>query len=879
MKKISLFLILLLSVSVLKAQSSLSDKDIKEYENQVHQMVRYLQETLNFIGDSKNYTQEKDIIFKESYNKIFRDENVQVEDDLDENRGASINKDVQAYLKDIDFFFHDVKFTFDIQNVTPQINESGETFFKVDMVRSIAGRTITGDSINNSRNRFLEINLDNYKKELKIVSFYTTKPNAKEELYNWWNSMSDTWKNYLGKDRFVDEKIEMNNINKILSDGYTMLVKCDVILQDTFMIVDNDTMSMDRIDELFGHQPDTVVYIDAVVSRWVEDTVKSSLSSVYETLQQITKITEANVSGDENITNLEPLAELSELRTLDCSGTKVSDINPIRNLNKIKELNISNTNITDISNLKYANVVQNFKADNTKIDDISVVNFFKDLNNLSISNTDVENITPLLRCINLTNLDISGSKVSDLSPLSNLLKLYDLDVSNTPVSDLSPLQNLVNLHFLNIEGTEVTDLSPLDGLTKLNEINFSNTKIADLKPLAELSHLTKIYCDNSLIDKKMADGFINANPNILIIYETQALESWWKTLPTFWKNILIEQAMTSKNPSKEELHSIINIRNLKLNHFIQDVEPVSRLTNIEFLDISNSKIDDLSPLYGLHNLKSLDVKNTKVSDLSPLSNLKNLKELNIENTNVASLKPLHELSNISRIYADGSKVNREEVVGLKKKQRQVSVVYQTDGLRLWWGNLDLSWREIFNNHLLCNSNPTAEQLQAIVDIEEIVVDPANIVYSLEPLREMAFLKKLIINNNQIQDLSPLSDKEFLEVLSVSGNPVDDIAPLANSLLLKNLNIENTPVSDLTPIASLKNIKVLNIGGTSVRNLKPVAEFEALEDLSIVNTFVKSVVPLENLPSLKHLKAYKTKVKSKNIDLLKQKHPDLNVIYY
>ena len=243
------------------------------------------------------------------------------------------------------------------------------------------------------------------------------------------------------------------------------------------------------------------------------------------------------------------------------------------------------------------------------------------------------------------------------------------------------------------------------------------------------------------------------------------MELWWNALPSFWKDLLTDQAMTSKKPTKEELHSIINIKNLKINHFIQDAEPISRLTNIEFLDMSDSKIDDLSPLYGLHNLKSLNVKNTAVSDLSALSNLKNLKDLNIENTDVKSLKALHELSNLSKVYADGSKINRDEVVGLKKRQRQVIIVYQTDELRLWWGNLDLAWREIFNNHLLCNSNPTAEQLQAIVDIEEIMVDPSNVVYSLEPLRQMAFLTKLIINNNQIQDLTPLNDKEFLEILS------------------------------------------------------------------------------------------------------------------
>ena len=879
MKKISISLILFFLTLSITAQTSLSDKDIKEYETQIYQMVDYLQETVNFIGDPDNYAQEKDIIFKESYSKIFRDDNVQVEDDLDENRGTTINKDVQAYLKDIDFFFDDVEFTFDIQNVTPQINELGETFFKVEMIRTIAGNTITGDSINNSRSRFLEINLDTYKKELKIVSFYTTKPNAREELFNWWNSMSDAWKKHLAKDYYISEDVEFSSVDRILTDGYTIFVKKEIALQDSFMIVGNDTMSMDRIDELYGHSPDTIVYIDEVVSRWVEDTIITSLSPIYETLQQIAKITEVNVAGDENIEDLNPLSELSELRFLNCSDTKVSDINPIRNLNKIKELNISGTEISDISNLKYANVVQVFKADNTRISDISVVSFFKDLNNLSLANTSVNDINPLAVCTNLTTLNLSGTQITNLAPLTNLLNLYDLDISNTPVSDISPLHALVNLHFLNIEGTQVTDLAPLNNLDGLNEINFSNTQISDLMPLDKMSRLSKIYCDNSLVDKKMTDTFMSSNPNVLVIYETKALELWWNALPSFWKDLLTDQAMTSKKPTKEELHSIINIRNLKVNHFIQDAEPISRLTNIEFLDMSDSKIDDLSPLYGLHNLKSLNVKNTVISDLSALSNLKNLKELNIENTDVKSLKPLYDLSNLSIIYADGSKINRDEVIGLKKQQRQLTVVYQTDELRMWWGNLDLSWREIFNSHLLCDSNPTAEQLQSIFDIEEVNVDPTNVVYSLEPLRQMAFLKKLIINNNQIQDLTPLSDKEYLEVLSVSGNPVDNIIPLANSHSLKNLNIENTPVSDLTPIASLKNVKVLNIGGTSVRNLKPLADYQSLEDLSIVNTYIKSVVPLENLTSLKHLKAYKTKIKNKHIELLKQKFPDLNVIYY
>lgn len=879
MKRLFISVFLFIVTFIANAQISLSDKDINEYKSQIEDMIVYFEETLNFIGDPNNSAQEKDIIFKESYSKIFKDENVQIEDDLDESRGSTINKDVRAYLKDIDFFYQNVHFDFDIQSITPQINDKGETSFKVAMKRTMAGRNLQNDTVNNTINRFIEINLDSYKKELKIVSLYTTKPSFKDELYTWWNNMSKPWKDYLGKEMMVYDTIEMSRVNMILDDAFVVMSKRFVHLQDSFMIVDKDTMSMDRIDELFGHRPDTIIYIDDVVLKWVDDTIKAELTPVYETLKQITKTTHVNISGNQEFTTLEPLAELSDLRELDCSQTKISDINPIRNLNKIRSLDISNTMITDISNLKYANTIQDFKADNVRIKDISAVAFFKDIKNLSLSNTDVADISALSRCHELSTLKMSKTPLKDISVLKDMLKLYDLDISYTFVDDLSVLQTLVNLRFLNIENIAVTSLSSLSNLDNLNEINFSNTKIDNISPLDDMPELSKVYCDNTLVPNSMVEAFVNANPNVLVINETEALKEWWDNIPSFWKSLLMTQTNTGINPSKEELHSIINIKRLKVNHLMQDAGPVSRLTNLEYLDLSDSKIDNLSPLSGLHNLKTLNISNTTVSDLSPLANNKNLKELNIENTKVKSLQPLHEINSIMLIHADGTDLTSDEVIELKKMQRQVTVIYQTDFLNQWWGFLEDTWRDIFNAHLLCNSKPTPEQLQSIVDIEEIVIAPENAVHSLEPLSMMAFLRELTVNNNQINDLSPLTDKEYMEVLSVSGNPVDNITPLSGLHALKSLNLENTQVSDLTPIESLKNIKVLNIGGTSVRNLKPLTNFNALEDLSIVNTNVKSVMPIENLPSLKHFKAYKTKIKSKYIDLMKLKNPDLNVIYY
>ncbi|PLX05668.1 MAG: internalin, partial [Marinilabiliales bacterium] len=91
----------------------LTAEEIEAYTQQSKQMVSYLEGTLNFLGDPNEVASEKDIIINESYTKVFVNDEVQIEDDLDENREIALSKDVQAYLKDIDFFYKNVSFTYE----------------------------------------------------------------------------------------------------------------------------------------------------------------------------------------------------------------------------------------------------------------------------------------------------------------------------------------------------------------------------------------------------------------------------------------------------------------------------------------------------------------------------------------------------------------------------------------------------------------------------------------------------------------------------------------------------------------------------------------------------------------------------------------------
>ena len=839
MKKLAFFTILLLFCQGVFAQkTNLSKTEIEEYSSQIRMLVTYLEETFSFIGNPETTAQEKDIVFKESYAKIFKDDEVQIEDDLDDTRSTYINKDVQAYLKDIDFFFKDITFTFKIDNIQPQVNENGDTYFKVTIMRTIAGHNLVGDTVNNTCKRFMEVNIDKSKKDLKIVSMYTTKPNETEELRVWWNRMSPAWKSYFGYDQYLPDSIELVNVKHIYRDS---------------IVIADDSIG--------------------------ERTIAYNMPVLYEKLTGITKITDVNISNNQEILSLDPVSELSDLKNLNCSNTKIEDISPIRNLNKINSLDISNTPITDISDLRYTNEIKSFKADNVKLKDIEIIGLYHQLTYLSLTGTDVDNIRGLSTCESLTDLDLSNTKLTSMDSVVLPVSLTYLNISNTGISDLTPIENLENLQLLIIDNTLVTDLTPISKLNRLNELQCRFTEISDIMPLKDMQQLVRIYCDNTLIDSEKANAFQNENHNVMVIYETQALQDWWDGLHISWKKVFSTQNNTDINPSPEELHTIISMKNLTLDPFFMDAMPIERLTNLEQLNIENTKIVDLTPLHGLHNLKYLNLKNTKVRDLKPIENLSNLLEINIENTNVSDLEPLRKMRKLVLVNAENSKVTSEQVFNLRKARPKVTVIYQTNELKNWWATLDNSWREVFRDMVLMDTNPTAEQLQEVANTENIDVDTKTIITSLEPLRDFMFLKKLSIRDNHITDLSPLSEMKCLKELHIDGNAISDIIALSNLTTLEVLTIENTRITDLNPLENMERLRILDISNTKIKNIKVLSNCTLLEELNVSNTNVKSLSPIASHIFLRYIKAIGSKIKKKEIIALSAKRPDLNILYH
>ncbi len=841
-RMIGLGLALFFCVATVNAQKpTLTQEEVTSYETQIQQMVNYLQETLNFIGDSTSTAKEKETVFNDSYSKIFADDKVQIEDDLDDSRLTPINKDVQAYLKDIDFFFDYAIFSFDIQNIANLAKDDGTVFFKVTLTRKLDGKTITGETVSTVKNRFIEINLDRQNNDLKIASIYTTKLNEKEELRLWWNSLSYDWKQCLGKEIMVNDSLCMQNV---------------MTINETNILV--------------------------LKPNGTESTINGGIDNIYNKLKSVTQRQSVSLTGHNFIETLEPLSELSDLIALNISGIPIEDLAPLRNANKLKSLIANGTKIDDISALKYDIALKELNIADTYVSDLSTLANLTKLEKLNISNTMVTSLEDVTNCPGLTHLFAGGSKISDISAVDRLQNLINLDISNTTVRDITPLKNLKVLQSLNISGTPLVDISILSETENLKEVSFSNTSIKDLSPLKSHQNLTRIYCDNSRVDVAEASDFTKENPYTLVIYDTEALNIWWNNLPIYWKAVFSQQCKLSATPSTEELHQIINMKELDLsdNEYMQDLIPVSRLTNLESLNIANTEITNLEPLRGMSNLQNINLEKTFVNSLSPLENMSSLKSLDIVETQISDLSALTEDSNIDIILADNTAITTSQVVALKSKQPQVTVIYQTENLNQWWGNLNDNWKEIMRTHVPYNSvNPSSLELQKMVDLRNIDITSRTPVVTLEPIRNFLWIEVLSAANQSITDLSPIANKYQLKELYLQNNPLTNLEALATDEALEVLNVENTQIKDLTCVIRMQHLRVLNASGTGIKSLKPLSNLTELEELLINNTSVRNLSALENITSLKSLKVYNTRVKAKTIESLQQKRLDLNIVYY
>ncbi len=897
MNKTYKLLLILIGLTLLSGPVAGQDQDtakiaadrIENYKEQVKRLLSFFEFSLNTLGDPETPTREKEIIINDSFLKAFRDEEVMIEDDLDENREMVTHKSVQAYLKDVDFFFKEVELDIKTQEILPQFNDRGELYFKVIATRNLKGVTIEGDSVLNDRLRYFELNLDESDEILKIVSIYTTRLNEREELVNWWEDLPLAWKEIFGNDTYLVDSISLSQVESLEDSVF-------VVMRDTLVTIEIDTFLVFGADTLRIRETDTL-------ETTIRDSIPINTDLVFNILQKIIDIRSLDLSGNLNIRSLKPLRKLTNLESLDISNTLIDDLFPIRNLIRIELLAASGTAINDIEPLVYSTRLRNLDISNTRVGSVSAVSNMRELERLDFSNTPVDSLFPASSLSGMRDLRFENSGIDDLTALSGLSELELLNCSGTQVNSLEPVGFLVRIERLYIERTGIADLSPLENLENLRILYADGSEIKSLKGLEDLPALRYIYCDGTDIEAAEAQRFMFANEDVLVVYESETLGKWWQGLDTEWKNVFRSYISLDSVPTKEQLHKITLIKSIDIsgNDKIKDITPLSKLTtlvsllmndteifslkplqdlvDLETVSADNTPVEDLSPLSDLLNLRQLSLKNTLITTLEELDGLTNLRRVNIENTGVKDLLPLKTNQSLQKVYCDGTGLYQENVTELRAILPGCLIIYQTPELKAWWGSLNDTWKDVFMEKTGLKENPGREQLQQIGNLEAVSVDNLTEIDYLDPLKKLIYLEDLSFSGCQVTDITPLEENGRLKKLNLSNNPVVDITPLASLKELTELNLSNTPVDELDPVSGLIKLQHLKFSGTEVKKLDPLSVLRLLKVIECYNTRVRKLDPILNLPNLEMLKCYNTRISDRRIEEFKSLNPDCEVIYY
>lgn len=884
-----------------QAQGLIADTArLERYKEEAEGLVRFFQFTLNTLGDPATPAREKDIIIQESYLKFFQSPTVQVEDDLVPDRSVVTNKDVQAYLKDVDFFFRAVRIEFSDILVEHKVKEGGELYFLVSLQRYLDGIAVGGDSIRNSQRRYIEINLNEENRVLKIASIYTARLGEEEALVEWWDNLNSFWKaQWAGEIRVNDSKTLADIYQE---DRYASL-------RDSFLIdIDApselpDSGGVQLVGELSVFDGDTGHTASGLVAR-TQAMMPILTPTVLDDLRYLMNQRSLEFMDEEQLEDLSPLSMFTELRSLTVAGSAVYDLSPIRNLTHLEYLDISGTEVRNLDPLRYATQLKELRLAGTRVSQVSSLTRFVNLRILDLSQTMVSDISGLEALTNLTDLDLTNTLVSNISPVAELVELERLALSLTRVSQLEPLSQLKQLTHLELEHCPVTDLRPLVGCSSLSNIFLDHTDIMSLNDLRGLPALSRIYCDNTMVNQGIAQQFLRQRPNVLVIFDSGRLLTWWETLPPIWQEVFTEAvSFEGMAPGREVLQKMANIEQIDVagQANILSLAPLEVMTSLKTLDCAHTGITSLTPLRDLIDLKKLNCSFTRVDDLEPLANLKRLTQLNVSHTLVNSFSGLETVSNLKTLLADsldlqylfqldsltrltvvsieGAKVSDVEIRRFLEAKDQTLLIFQSAFLEDWWQTLSPSWRSAFTQFASLPASPSTESLHRLSQSRSLSFSNDPGLAMLQPLAVFKKVKHLQIESSMVRDLSPLEGLTSLETIILSQNPIEDLSPLSDLTDLVHLQVDNTLVEDLDALVLLRRLQVLNCNGSRIKSVKPLEYLDELSQLNVSNTDVRSLSPLSNLRKLSLVECYNTKISSRGIEKFKTQHPATEVIFY
>jgi internalin A len=293
---------------------------------------------------------------------------------------------------------------------------------------------------------------------------------------------------------------------------------------------------------------------------------------------------------------------------------------------------------------------------------------------------------------------------------------------------------------------------------------------------------------------------------------------------------------------------------LKKNESLGTLAPLSRLTELETLNLSFTGISKLTELSGLEKLRKFSASYNQISDLGPLSALKSLEALSIRGNKITTVSPLKNLSSLKSLLLASNPLSDLSALSGLGTLATLDLA-QTSLIDLSPIALITTLEEL---DIGSNAVSSLSPLSGMKKLHTLKAY-ANEISDLSPLTALKSILKLSIYKNRFIDISPLRGLTELTETDLSENRIGDLSPLSTLKKLTRVEIRDTGLSDITHLSRLPNITYLDLRGNNITEVNSLSGMLSLDSLFLTRNSISDISPLAAIKGLKELRAEKNPI--------------------
>ena len=520
-------------------------------------------------------------------------------------------------------------------------------------------------------------------------------------------------------------------------------------------------------------------------------------------------------------------------------------------------LTANNANIHDLTGLHYASNLKTLSLDNNNLSDVTPLTALTELETLSLDQNRLSDVTPLAGLTQLETLSLANNSLSDVSALEGFRHLKTLHLKGNLLSYASLHTHVPAIQargatvtfssrtpstILNISATHGVAGTAISVMVKVQDENgsaFSEVPVTFSVTAGggQLSHANAITDDFGRAWATLTLGPTQGKNTIRVVAaEAPRAVSFSITAIDGNSRVTIHDA-----PLREKIENALGkARNAPItavdmltliqieapNANIQSLRGIEHAHNLVILNLSGEYIEtgyvnsnvisDFSPLSGLTQLTMLYLSNSSLSNVSFLSELPQLKILYFSNNNVSDISPLSKLNQLTHLVLDRNNIS--DISPLSRLNQ-------------------LTYLELYNNNV-----SDISPLSGLSQLTHLYLRN-NDVSDISPLSGLSQLTHLSLGNNELTDVSPLSGLSQLTSLDLYINNISDISPLSGLNQLTYLYLHNNNISDISPLSGLNQLTLLSLSNNNIADISLLSGLSQLTSLSLSNNSISDVSPL------------------------------------